>query len=166
MSLFSHSPSPDQLPLLCTSFSFASYHVVYGTCTAMSAPTIAFILISLVHTDKKKGDKQNTPYWTYLTLCPCLTLTLALCPALTLYPRLTPSPMLAPCPALTLWLLPQGSLIRGWDHMTSVVYLVCLHVHTYLTWLITSHFILVSLLGDWPSPAPRLSLHSPICLHL
>ena len=51
-----------------------------------------------------------------------------------------------------LWLLPQGSLIRGWDHVTSVVYLVCLHVHTYLAWLITSHFVLVSLLGDWPSP--------------
>ena len=39
----------------CTSFSFASYHVVYGACTAMSTPTIAFVLISPVHTGKKKG---------------------------------------------------------------------------------------------------------------
>ena len=50
-SLFSHSPSPDQLPLLCTSFSFASYHTVYGAHATMSALTIAFVLISPVHTD-------------------------------------------------------------------------------------------------------------------
>ena len=60
-SLFSHSPSPDQLPLLHTSFSFASYHMVYGACAAMSAPTIAFVLISPVHTDKKGGQTEYTP---------------------------------------------------------------------------------------------------------
>ena len=95
MSLFSHSLSPDQLPLLCTSFSFASYNMVYGARTAMPAPTIAFVLISPVHTDKG-GDEQNTPYLTYLTLCPCLML------MLTLHPALTPHPMLAPCTMLTL----------------------------------------------------------------
>ena len=57
MSLFSHSLSPDQLPILCTSFSFASYHVVYGTRAAMSAPTIAFVLMSPVYTDKKKTNR-------------------------------------------------------------------------------------------------------------
>ena len=89
-SLFSHSPSPDQLPLLCTSFSFASYHTVYGAHAAMSAPTIAFVLISPVHTDKKKGgDEQNTPHETYLTLWPCLTLTLAPCPTIALAPCLS-----------------------------------------------------------------------------
>ena len=62
MSLFSHSSSPDQLPLLYTSFSFASYHTVYSAHAAMSTPTIAFILMSLVHTDKKKGG------WTEYTL--------------------------------------------------------------------------------------------------
>ena len=95
MLLFSHSPSPDQLPLLFTSFSFASYHMVYSAHAAMSTPTIAFILISLVHTDKKKGDEQNTPYWTYLTLCPCLTLMLALRPVLTFCPVLMPLPSLS-----------------------------------------------------------------------
>ena len=86
-SLFSHSLSPDQQPLLCTSFSFASYHMVYSACTTMSIPTIAFILISPVHTDNK-GDEQNTPHLIYLTLCPCLTLTL--CPTLALCPALAP----------------------------------------------------------------------------
>ena len=96
-SLFSRGLSPDQLPLLCTSFSFASYHMVYGVHAAMSAPTIAFVLISPVHTDKER-DEQNTPHWTYLTLCPCLMLTLALCPMLTLCPTLAPCTLhLAPC---------------------------------------------------------------------
>ena len=88
-SLFSHSPSPDQLPLLCTSFSFASYHVVYGACATTPVSTIAFVLISPVHTDKK-GDEQNTPRLIYLTLCPCLTLTL--CPALTPHTHTCTSP--------------------------------------------------------------------------
>ena len=90
-SLFSHSPSPDQLPLLCTPFSFASYHAVYGTHATTSTPTIAFVLISPVHTDKKK-DEQNTPHQTYLTLCPCLML--ALRPTLT--PRTVLTLALAP----------------------------------------------------------------------
>ena len=51
--LFSHSLSTDQLPLLCTPFSFASYHAVYSAHATMSAPTIAFVLISPVHTDKE-----------------------------------------------------------------------------------------------------------------
>ena len=55
--LFSHSPSPDRLPLLCTSFSFASYHAVYGTHATMSTPTIAFVLISPVHTDKRGTNR-------------------------------------------------------------------------------------------------------------
>ena len=67
MLLFSHSPSPDQLPLLCTSFSFASYHAVYSACTAMSAPTIAFVLISPVHTDKKRMNRIH-PTW-HISLC-------------------------------------------------------------------------------------------------
>ena len=61
MSLFSHSPSPDQLPLLCTSFSFASYHMVYGACTTMSTSTIAFVLLSPVYTDKRRGWTEYTP---------------------------------------------------------------------------------------------------------
>ena len=60
MLLFSHSLWPDQLPLLCTSFSFASYHMVYGTRATMSTPTIAFILKSPVHADKG-GQTEYTP---------------------------------------------------------------------------------------------------------
>ena len=60
--LFSHSLSPDQLPLLCTSFSFASYHMVYGAHAATSTPTIAFVLISPVHTDKKKQTEYTPSY--------------------------------------------------------------------------------------------------------
>ena len=43
--------------LLCTSFSFATHHVIYGAHAAMSAPTIAFVLISPVHTDKKGTNR-------------------------------------------------------------------------------------------------------------
>ena len=66
-SLFSHSLLPDQLPLLCTSFSFASYHMVYGTRAAMSTPTIAFVLNSPVHTDKKRTNRIH-PTW-HISLC-------------------------------------------------------------------------------------------------
>ena len=49
-SLFSHSLSPDQLPFLCTSFSFASYHMVYGVHAAMSALDIShFVLLPHAH---------------------------------------------------------------------------------------------------------------------
>ena len=58
--LFSHSLSPDQLPLLCTPFSFATYHTIYSACTATSAPTLAFVLISPVHTNKR-GQTEYTP---------------------------------------------------------------------------------------------------------
>ena len=40
-----------------------------------------------------------------------------------------------------LWLLPQGFLIRCWDHMTVVVYLVCLHILLGLSYLISSLFL-------------------------
>ena len=63
MSPFSHSPSPDQLPFLCTPFSFATYHVIYSACATMSAPTIAFVLVSPVDTDKK-GQTEYTPSYT------------------------------------------------------------------------------------------------------
>ena len=96
-SLFSHSPSPDQLLLLCTPFSFATHHVIYSACDTTSTPAIAFVLISPVHTDKK-GDKQNTPHLMHLTLCLYLKLTLILCLTLTL----ALCPMLVPCTALTL----------------------------------------------------------------
>ena len=107
-SLFSHSPSPDQLPLLCTSFSFASYHAVYGAHTTMSTPTIAFILISPIHTDKK-GTNKIHPTW-HISLCalascshshftPCSHFALHL--HVTLCSHLTPRTMLilalAPC---------------------------------------------------------------------
>ena len=59
-SLFSHSLSPDQLPLLCTPFSFATYHTIYSACTTTSAPTLAFVLISPVYTDKR-GQTEYTP---------------------------------------------------------------------------------------------------------
>ena len=65
--LFSHSPSPDQLPLLCTSFSFASYHMVYSTHATMSAPTIAFALISPVHTDKRRMNRIHP--MRHISLC-------------------------------------------------------------------------------------------------
>ena len=67
MSLFSHSLSPDQLPLLCTSFSFASNHMVYGARAAMSAPTIAFVLISPVHTDKRRTNRIHPTR--HISLC-------------------------------------------------------------------------------------------------
>ena len=62
-SPLSHSPSPDQLPLLHTPLVFTTYHTLYGTCTATSTPTIAFVLISPIHTDKK-GTNRIHP-----TLC-------------------------------------------------------------------------------------------------
>ena len=68
MLLFSHSLSPDQLPLLCTSFSFASYHMVYGACATMSTPTIAFVLISPVHLDKNKKTNRIHPIL-HISLC-------------------------------------------------------------------------------------------------
>ena len=72
-SLFSHSPSPDQLLLLCTSFSFATRHVIYGTCATMSAPTIAFVLISPVHTDKKGTNRIHpTLHISLYALTSCL----------------------------------------------------------------------------------------------
>ena len=55
----SHSPSPDQLPLLCTPLVFSTYHALYGTCAAMSAPTITFVLISPVHKDKKRWTEYT-----------------------------------------------------------------------------------------------------------
>ena len=67
ISPLTHSLSPDQLPLLCTPLVFATYHVVYVTCTATSAPTIAFVLISPVHTDKK-GTTECTPPG-YISFC-------------------------------------------------------------------------------------------------
>ena len=107
MLLFSHSPSPDQLPLLCTSFSFASYHAVYSVCTAMSAPTIAFVLISPIHTDKK-GMNRIHPTW-HISLC-----ALASCSHLhftphshfTLHLHVTLCSHLAPHTALALALAP------------------------------------------------------------
>ena len=80
MLLFSHSPSPDQLPFLCTSFSFASYHMVYGAHAAMSAPTIAFVLISPVHTDKKRINRiQPTRHFSLCALASCSRLHFTLC---------------------------------------------------------------------------------------
>ena len=92
----SHSPSPDQLPLLCTPLVSTTYHAIYGTCTKTSTPTIAFVLISSVHTDKK--GQQNMPHLMHLTLHLCLTFTLALCPMLTLHPMLALHPALALAP--------------------------------------------------------------------
>ena len=57
----SHSPSPDQLSLLCTPLVFATYHAIYGTCTKTSTPTIAFVLISSIQI---KRDNRICP-----TLC-------------------------------------------------------------------------------------------------
>ena len=77
MSPLSYSLSPDQPLLLYTPLVFATYHAIYGTCTATSTPIIAFVLISPVHTDNKGW--QNTPHLTHLTLHLCLTLALVLC---------------------------------------------------------------------------------------
>ena len=60
MSPLSYSLSPDQPHLLYTPLVFATYHAIYGTCTATSTPIIAFVLISPVHTDNKGW--QNTPH--------------------------------------------------------------------------------------------------------
>ena len=70
MSLFSHSLSPDQLPLLCTPFSFATYHVIYSACATTSTPTIAFVLISPVHTDKGGQTEYTPPYTSHLVPSP------------------------------------------------------------------------------------------------
>ena len=58
----SYSPSPNQLPLLCTPLVFTTYHALYGTHTTASAPTIAFVLTSPVHTDKKGWTEYTPPY--------------------------------------------------------------------------------------------------------
>ena len=58
----SYSPSPNQIPLLCTPLVFTTYHALYGTHTTASAPTIAFVLISPVHTDKKGWTEYTPPY--------------------------------------------------------------------------------------------------------
>ena len=70
MSPLSHSPSPDQLPLLCTPLVFATYHALYGTCTAMLAPTIAFVLISPVHRDEKGQTEYTPPYASHFVPLP------------------------------------------------------------------------------------------------
>ena len=41
-------------------FSFATYHTIYSACTTTSAPTLAFVLISPVHTNKG-GQTEYTP---------------------------------------------------------------------------------------------------------
>ena len=76
----------------------STHPMIYSTCTTTSTPTIAFVLISPVHTDKKK----NKIHPTHLTLCLCLTLALALCPMLALFPMLVLCPVLTLCPMLTL----------------------------------------------------------------
>ena len=53
----SHSLSPDQLPLLCTPLVFTTYHAIYGAHATTSTPTIAFVLISPVHTDKRRTNR-------------------------------------------------------------------------------------------------------------
>ena len=68
MSLLSHSPSPDQLPFLCAPLIFATYYVIYGACTATSAPTVAFNLYHLYIQIKK--DEQNTPYTSHFAPLP------------------------------------------------------------------------------------------------
>ena len=90
----SHSPSLDQLPLLCTPLVFATYHALYSTHTTASTPTIAFVLISPVHTDKKGWTEYTPPYTPHFAPLPqAHTLShthtiLTLCPALTLAPHL------------------------------------------------------------------------------
>ena len=78
----SHSPSttPFLYPI-----SFATYHVIYSTYATMSAPTIAFVLISPVHTDKKGMNSIHpTSHISLCTLASCLHSYLALCLTLAL----------------------------------------------------------------------------------
>ena len=74
MSLLSHSPSPDQLPFLCAPLIFATYYVIYGACTATSAPTVTFNLYHL-YIQIKRMDRIHLTHLT-LHLCPMPTLTL------------------------------------------------------------------------------------------
>ena len=86
---------------------FATYHTIYGAHTTTSTPTIAFVLISPVHT-----DEQNTPHLMHLTLCPCLTLALILC--LTLMLTLHTMLVLAPHPPpLLSYLFTPLALLSG-----------------------------------------------------
>ena len=66
----SHSLSPDQLPLLCTPLFFATYHELCSTCATMSTPTIPFVLISPVHTDKKGWTEYTPPYTSHFVPLP------------------------------------------------------------------------------------------------
>ena len=65
-----HSLSPDQLPLLHTPLVFTTYHTLYGTCTTTSTPTIAFVLISPIHTDKKGQTEYTPPYASHFVPLP------------------------------------------------------------------------------------------------
>ena len=69
-SPLSHSLSPDQPHLLCTSLFFATYHALCSTCVAMSTPTIPFVLLSPVHTDKKGWTEYTPPYTSHFVPLP------------------------------------------------------------------------------------------------
>ena len=125
--LFSHSLSPDQLPLLCTSFSFASYHTVYGACATMSTPTIAFVLISPVHTDKNKKTNRIHPIL-HISLC-----ALASCSHMHFALR----SHLAPCLHLT----PHSHL-----HLTSPFTLLPVHTSSSFIRLYTAWFSTLTLI--------------------
>ena len=88
--------------------SFATYHAIYGVCTATSAPTIAFVLISPVHTGKKGQTEYTPPHTSHFVPLPhAHTHTspphLHFGPTLALWPTLALCPMLALCTVLTLF---------------------------------------------------------------
>ena len=127
-SLFSHSLSPDQLPLLCTPFGFATYHVIYGAHTTMSAPTLAFVLISPVHTDKK-GTNRIHPIL-HISLC-----ALASCS----HTHFTPCSHFTPC----LHLAPHSHLHL---HLTSPFTRLPVHTSSSFIRLYTAWFSTLSLI--------------------
>ena len=110
----SHSPSPDQLPLLCTPLVFTTYHALYSTHTTASTPTIAFVLISPVHTDKK-GWTEYTLHISLFTFASC---SLTLCPMLTLCSTL----ILAPHPPLLFYLFTYLALLSGCIQLDSTLF--------------------------------------------
>ena len=118
--LFSHSLSPDQLPLLCTPFSFATYHMIYGACTATSTTTRTFVLISPVHTDKEGTNRIHLT--SCISLCAltshlcsyfasCLHSHFAPCLHFALHLHFSPCSHLIPCSCLHLHLAPPFTLL-------------------------------------------------------
>ena len=113
----SHSPSPDQLPLLCTPLVFTTYHALYSTHTTASTPTIAFVLISPVHTDKIGWTEYTPPYTSHFSPLPHAHSHFAPCSHFA-----SQVLILAPHPPLLFYLFTYLALLSGCIQLDSALF--------------------------------------------